>query len=57
MIFRLIEDLLRRVQPQPVEMIFVDPIARIGDKEFARPTGIGTVEIDRLAPFVRVSDR
>jgi len=36
MIFGSIEDLLGRVQPQAVEMIFVDPIACIGDEEFPR---------------------
>src|ERR1700730_3930897 len=55
MIFRSIENCLRRVEPQPVEMILVDPIARIGDEEFARRPGIGTVEIDRLTPFVVVT--
>ena len=55
MVVRSIEDLLRRVEPQPVEMIFVDPIAGIGDEEFAHRTGIGAVEIDRLAPFVVVA--
>src|ERR1700752_5254486 len=55
MIFRLIENCLRRVEPQPVEMILVDPIARIGDEEFARRAGIGTVEIDGLTPFVVVA--
>src|ERR1700730_12933351 len=55
MIFRSIENCLRRVEPQPVEMILVDPIARIGDEEFARGAGIGTVEIDRLTPFVVVA--
>ena len=55
MIFRSIENCLRRVEPQPVEMILVDPIARIGDEEFARRPGIGTVEIDGLTPFVVVA--
>src|SRR5208282_2807919 len=55
MIFRLIENRLRRVEPQPVEMILGDPIARIGDEEFARRAGIGTVEIDGLTPFVVVA--
>src|SRR6202521_4045132 len=36
-------------------MILVDPIARIGDEEFARRAGIGTVEIDGLTPFVVVA--
>src|SRR5271169_5526834 len=57
MIFRLIENRLRRVEPQPVEMILVDPIARIGDEEFARRAGIGTVEIDGITPFVVVAIR
>src|SRR5208283_5677678 len=34
MIFRLIENLLGRIKPQAVEMIFVDPIPRVGDEEF-----------------------
>src|SRR6202521_1389406 len=36
-------------------MILVDPIARIGDEEFARRAGIGTVKIDGLTPFVVVA--
>ena len=55
MVFRSIENCLRRVEPQPVEMILVDPIARIGDEEFAHWAGIGTIEIDRLAPLVVVA--
>ena len=55
MIFRSIENCLRRVEPQPVEMILVDPIAGIGDEEFAHRARIGTVEIDRLTPFVVVA--
>src|ERR1700745_1659932 len=55
MIFRSIENCLRRVEPQPVEMILVDPIACIGDKEFARRAGIETVEVDGLTPFVVVT--
>ena len=35
MIFRSIENGLSRVEPQPVEMVLVDPIARVGDEEFA----------------------
>jgi hypothetical protein len=37
-IFRSIGDLLGCIQSQPVEMIFVDPIACVGDEEFARRT-------------------
>jgi hypothetical protein len=36
-------------------MIFVDPIAGIGEKELAHRTAVGTVEIDRIAPFVLVA--
>jgi hypothetical protein len=55
MIVRPIEDLLRRVQPQPVEVIFVDPIAGIGDEKFARRPRIRAIEIDRFAPLVVVA--
>ena len=55
MVFRLVEDLLCRVQPQPVEMVFVDPIAGIGEEKIAHRSGIGAIEIDRLAPFVGVA--
>src|SRR5271163_1668230 len=36
-------------------MILVDPIARIGDEEFAHRAGTETVKIDRLAPVVVVA--
>src|SRR5271163_5074271 len=50
MIVRSIENCLRRVEPQSVEMILVDPVARIGDEELARRSGIRTVEVYRLTP-------
>src|SRR5271154_567529 len=58
MIVRSIENCLRRVEPQSVEMILVDPITRIGDEELAHRARIGTVEIDRFTPvvFVTVSE-
>ena len=56
MIFRSIENCLCRVKPQSIEMILVDPVAGIGDKEFAHRAGIGPIEIDRLTPFVVMSD-
>ena len=55
MIVRSIENCLRRVEPQPVEMVLVDPVAGIGDEELAHWARIGTVEIDRLAPVVVVA--
>ena len=55
MILRSIENCLRRVEPQSVEMILVDPITRIGDKKLAHWASIGTVEIDRLTPIVDVT--
>src|SRR5690242_12234126 len=54
-IFRAIEYLLRRVQPQPIEMILVDPIAGIRQEELAHRAGIKAVEVDRLAPFIVVA--
>ena len=38
-VVRGVEDLLRRVEPQPVEMILVDPVAGIGEKELAHRLG------------------
>src|SRR5271169_7040655 len=55
MIVGSIENCLRRVEPQSVEMILVDPITRIGDKKLAHWASIGTVEIDRLTPVVVVA--
>src|SRR5580704_18805113 len=55
MIVRLVEDLLRRVETQPVEVIFVDPVAGIGEKEGAYRSGIGAIKIYRFAPFVFVA--
>ena len=45
MIVRSIENCLRRVEPQPVKMILVDPLTRIGDKEFSGRSSIGPVEV------------
>ena len=50
-----VEDLLRGVEAETVEMKFVDPVAGIGDDELAHRRGIRAVEVDRLAPFVFVS--
>src|SRR5207248_8333067 len=55
MIFRSVEDLLCRVETQPVEMVFVDPVASIGEEKFAHRTGVIAIEIDRLTPFVIVA--
>src|SRR5665213_2822894 len=54
-IARRIENLLGRVEPQPAQMIFVDPIAGIGDEELAHREPIRSFEIERLAPLVGVA--
>ena len=54
---RGVEDLLRRVEAQPVEMVFVDPVAGIGEKELAHRAGVGAVEIDRGRPIRSRSGR
>ena len=52
---RPVEDLLRRVEPQPVHVELLDPVGRVLDEELARGSGVGAVEVDRLAPLVLVA--
>ncbi len=49
-----VEHLLGRVEAQPVEVVFLGPIAGIGEHEFANRPAVGPVKIDRLAPLVLV---
>src|SRR5277367_383751 len=42
---RTIEDLLRRVQAQAVEMVLVDPVARIANEVFPDWRGVRPVEV------------
>ena len=46
---------LCRVQPQAVEMELVDPVGRVGDEELTHRSGVGAVEVDRIAPLVGVA--
>ena len=55
MIVRRIVDVLRRVQPQSVEMKFINPVTGVGDEIFAHRPGVRPVEIDRGAPIGRVT--
>jgi hypothetical protein len=43
---------LGRIEPKTVEMKFLDPVASIGDEEFADWSGIFPIEVNRIAPFV-----
>ena len=43
---------LGRIESKTVEMKFLDPVASIGDEEFADWSGIFPIEINRIAPFV-----
>ena len=52
---RRVEDLLRRVEAQAVEVKLVDPVAGVGDEELAHRPGVGAVEVDRVAPLVLVA--
>ena len=52
---RRIEDLLRRVEAQAVEMKLVDPVAGVGDEELAHRRRVRAVEVDRVAPLVVVA--
>ena len=49
-----VEDALRGVEPQPVEVELANPVRRVLDHELAHGTGIGPVEVDRVTPLVGV---
>ena len=51
---RGVVDLLRGVEPQAIQMKFVDPVAGVRDEELTHGGRVGAVEIDRVAPLVRV---
>jgi hypothetical protein len=38
---RVVEDLLRGVEPQAVEVELVDPVARVGEEELAHRPAVG----------------
>lgn len=46
---------LRGVDTQSIKVEFVDPVGGILRDIFANATAVRTVEVDRLAPFVRVT--
>src|SRR5262245_47655890 len=55
MLRRLVEDLLRRVEAQAVEMKLVDPVAGVADEELAHRTRVLAVEVQGFAPVVAVA--
>src|SRR5205085_11923345 len=50
----LIEDLLRGVESQAIEMKLLNPIAGVGNEELAYRSRVRSVEINRVAPLVLV---
>ena len=52
---RVVEDLLRGVESEAVEVELVDPVAGVGDEELADGPGVRAVEIDRVAPLALVA--
>ena len=52
---RAIEDLLRRVEAEAIEVKLRDPVLRVREKEFPHRTRVGAVEVDRVAPLVLVA--
>ncbi len=53
----VVENLLRRVEAEAIEMKFLDPIPHICDEELADRTRVLIVEIDGGTPFVLVALR
>src|SRR5690242_15106739 len=54
---RGVEEVLRRVQAQPVEVILLDPVAGIGEEELAHGLRSGAVEIERVTPLCPIAIR
>ena len=52
---RGIENLLRRIETQPVAMKLIDPVSRVRDKQLADRTAELVVKIQRIAPFIPVA--
>jgi hypothetical protein len=48
---------VRGVEPQPVEVVLVDPVAGVGDEVLAHAVRAIPVEVQRLAPFIVVLPR
>jgi hypothetical protein len=49
---RAVADRMHRVEPQPVEVVFVQPVERVVDVEVAHDARIAAVKVDRGAPRV-----
>src|SRR5271170_6735658 len=50
----VVEDLLRGVEPQPVEVEFADPIASVLANILSDWRTVAPVKVQRLSPFVRI---
>ena len=50
----VVEDLLRRVETQPVEVEFANPVTSILANVFPDRRAVGSVEVQRPSPFVRI---
>jgi len=54
---RLVDDRLRGIKAQPIEMEFVDPVTGIGPKELPNRTGVLSIRVNGPAPFTLMSVR
>ena len=51
MIGRLVENLLCRVEPEPVEVELFHPVRGVGEVQLTHGVGVVAVEVERLAPL------
>jgi hypothetical protein len=49
-----VEDLLRGVEPEAIDVVFADPVFGAGEHQLAQRPRTRAVEIERVAPFVVV---
>src|SRR5690348_15771676 len=51
---RAVENLLRRVEAQSVEVKLLDPIPNVREKKFSHGRGVLSVEIERISPLALI---
>ena len=51
-LYQEINAFIESIEPETIEMKFIDPIAPIGNKKFTDLLGIGPVKVNRFTPVV-----
>ncbi len=54
---RVVDDRVHGVEPQPVEVIFLEPVERVVNEELPHDSAVGVVEVHGVAPRCLVARR